>query len=213
MYSPLRSLITPGTRTKSTRARKSKESPLRLNLGCGSNRIEGFVGVDYAPSSTVDVLHDLTRAPWPWADNSVDEIVSSHLVEHIPMTDVSYPGYDRPIDALCAFMNEVWRILKPNAGIRLQYPHHASDRAWWDPTHRRCLPPMTWHYFTAAWREANQLTQYPILTDFEILSISYEGVDQATAMRTEQVRDERISTLRNQVQDTSVILRKPEAAA
>lgn len=201
------------TTERKPRAKKPKETPLRLNLGCGSNRIEGFIGVDYAPSETVDVLHDLTKTPWPWADDSVDEIVSAHLVEHIPMIDVPYAGFERPIDALCAFMNEVWRILKPGSGIRLQYPHHQSDRAWWDPTHRRCLPPTTWHYFTRVWREANQLTQYPIIGDFEILSMSYEGVKQEWAMRTEEVRNAAIDERCNIVADTAVILRKPEAAA
>lgn len=186
---------------------------MRLNLGCGSNRIEGFVGVDYAPSPTVDVLHDLTVFPWPWASDSVDEIVSNHLVEHIPMVDVRYPGFDRPIDALCAFMNEVYRILKPGSGIRLQYPHHQSDRAWWDPTHRRCLPPTTWHYFTKPWLEANQLTQYPITTDFEIVAMQYHGIKAKWEQRTEEVRNDAIDERCNVVADTSVILKKPEAPA
>jgi predicted SAM-dependent methyltransferase len=194
------------------RTRKPKESALRLNLGCGSNRIEGFVGVDYAPSPTVDVMHDLTVCPWPWADNSVDEIHSAHLVEHIPMIDVTYPGFERKIDALCAFMNEVWRILKPGAGITIQYPHHNSDRAWWDPTHRRALPPMTWHYFTKPWRVANQLEQYPIVTDFELLNMQYLGVSPKWAQRSEEVRDDAIKERNNVVDDTSVLLKKPDDA-
>lgn len=191
---------------------RTKQSPqlVRLNLGCGSNRVEGFIGVDYAPDPAVDVLHDLTVCPWPFADNSVDEIISSHLVEHIPMIEVAYPGYERPIDALCAFMNEVWRILKPGSGIRIQYPHHASDRAFWDPTHRRFIPPMTWHYFTREWRTVNQLEQYPIVTDFELLGMSYEGVEAKWAQRTEEVRDDAIKERRNIVADTSVLLKKPD---
>jgi hypothetical protein len=190
--------------------KKKKQSELRLNLGCGMNRIEGFIGVDFMPSDTVDVRHDLTECPWPWDDNSVDEIVSNHLVEHIPMVEVPYPGFDRPIDALCAFMNECYRILKPGCGIRLQYPHHASDRAFWDPTHRRFIPPMTWSYFNRGWLEANQLLQMPITTDFEVLTVSAEGLSALCSSRNEDTKLEWIETKRNMVADTAVILKKPE---
>lgn len=191
---------------------KRKATTLRLNLGCGNTRIDDFVGVDFMPSDAVDVSHDLTQFPWPWDDNSVDEIIAFHLIEHIPMVEVDYPGFERPIDAMCAFMNEVYRVLKPGSGIKLQYPHHASDRAFWDPTHRRFIPPMTWNYFTKAWLEGNNLTQMPITCNFEILSIGLEAISDRWAQRTEEVKMQAIEEYRNVVADTSVILKKPEDA-
>jgi len=60
---------------------------LRLDFGCGQHPKEGFDGVDlYAPDATHKV--DLWKFPLPWEDASVDEIHSSHFVEHLPAREV-----------------------------------------------------------------------------------------------------------------------------
>ena len=53
---------------------------LNLNLGSGSSRYQNYVSVDlYAPEA--DLGLDLTR-DLPWGDGEVDNIYSSHCVEH-----------------------------------------------------------------------------------------------------------------------------------
>jgi hypothetical protein len=47
---------------------------LRLNLGCGMNRLDGYVNVDR--QGEPDLRHDLDVIPWPWPDDSVSEIRS-----------------------------------------------------------------------------------------------------------------------------------------
>src|ERR1051326_1395589 len=54
---------------------------LKLDLGCGPNKKPGFLGVDRRAFDGVDVVTDLT-GPWPWADQSVEEIHMSHVLEH-----------------------------------------------------------------------------------------------------------------------------------
>jgi predicted SAM-dependent methyltransferase len=61
---------------------KLKSRPLRLNLGCGHIPVEGFVNVDGRPLPGVDVVADVGRLPVEPGD--VDEIRSSHLLEHFP---------------------------------------------------------------------------------------------------------------------------------
>ena len=64
--------------------------PLKLDLGCGPNPREGFIGVDarqfgcdgVETDGKVDVIHDL-RTDWPWKDGSVEEVHSSHFLEHL----------------------------------------------------------------------------------------------------------------------------------
>ena len=57
---------------------------MKLNLGCGDKILPGYVNVDVAESRAgkrPDVLCDLHRLT-PFEDNSADEILSVHVVEH-----------------------------------------------------------------------------------------------------------------------------------
>jgi SAM-dependent methyltransferase len=119
---------------------------VKLDLGCGTNKYAaepGWTGVDVRPFAGVDIVFDLTR-PWPWKDASVDEIRSSHFIEHL--------GPEERIH----FVNEAYRILKPGAKATLIAPHWSSCRAYGDLTHR--WPPISefWgFYLSAAWRATN----------------------------------------------------------
>jgi len=55
-------------------------APLKLNLGCGSNRRPGWVNIDlYHPDA--DLQLDLRRR-WPFPDDSAAYIYSEHAFEH-----------------------------------------------------------------------------------------------------------------------------------
>lgn len=86
---------------------------------------------------TTDVVHDLSIYPWPFEDNSYDEITAVHLVEHL-------------VD-LVGFMNECWRILKPGGALYVVTPEAGKnyDLTHADPTHVRCLRAHSFiNYFT-----------------------------------------------------------------
>lgn len=118
---------------------------MKLDLGCGPNKKEGFTGVDSLPfDGKVDVVLDLGKDAWPWADESVEEFHSSHFLEHLDAKERIH------------FWNELYRVLKPGAGGQLITPHWAAARAYGDPTHQ--WPPITeWHflYLNKDWRKAN----------------------------------------------------------
>lgn len=84
---------------------------MRLDLGCGLRRREGgdWITVDNNPLVNPDILHDLSKLPYPFNDNSIDEINMGHVLEHLsdPFT----------------VMKELHRILKPGACLRIQVPH------------------------------------------------------------------------------------------
>lgn len=133
----------PRLRAVAPAANGHAETPLRLDLGAGKNKREGFKAVDIRRFEGVDVVADL-RKPWPWKDHSVDEIHASHFLEHLD-------GMER-----VHFVNELYRVLKKDGKATLICPHWASCRAYGDVTHK--WPPvseMWFYYLSKEWRDAN----------------------------------------------------------
>ncbi len=93
-----------------------------LDVGCGTNKQVGAIGLDNNPRTAADVIHDLGEVPYPFADDEFDEIISRHAVEHIP--DVM------------AFVTELYRITKNGGRIKLVTPHYTNPDWATDPTHR-----------------------------------------------------------------------------
>jgi len=117
--------------------------PLRLDLGCGKHKKEGFLGVDRKPFEGVDVITDLMQR-WPWEDNSVDEINMQHVLEH-------FTGEER-----VHIMNEMYRVLVKGGKATVSTPHWCSSRAYGDFTHQ--WPPvgeMFYFYLSKKWRMDN----------------------------------------------------------
>jgi SAM-dependent methyltransferase len=118
------------------------EQPLRIDIGCGRTKMDGWDGIDAIDFGQKHV-HDV-RSGLPFADASVAEARSSHFVEHLT-------GEQR-----IAFFNELHRVLKPGAQALIVTPNWSHACAYGDPTHQ--WPPMSeWYalYLNKAWREAN----------------------------------------------------------
>ena len=107
--------------------------PVILDLGCGNLRHPGSIGVDILPHAEgVDVVADITRG-LPFADNSVDGVYMVHVLEHI--------------SDLVGFMEELWRVCRPNGWVSIRGPHASSSfTTWSDPTHVRGLTLETFRY-------------------------------------------------------------------
>ena len=117
---------------------------VRLDLGCGANPKEGFVGVDVRHYGRTDIVVADLRMTWKWEDSSVDEIYCSHFVEHLTAPERIH------------FANELHRVLKPGASAEIITPHWASSRAYGDLTHQ--WPPVSPHWFLylqRSWRETH----------------------------------------------------------
>jgi SAM-dependent methyltransferase len=97
-----------------------------LDIGCGSAKTPGAVGLDISADTDADVVHDLDVVPYPIADASFDQILLQDVIEHVR----------EPI----AVFEELHRIARPGARIQLRTPHFSSALAYGDPTHR--------HYFS-----------------------------------------------------------------
>ena len=109
----------------------------KLNVGCGRNIIEGWINLDSYPLPGVDVVADLEKCssqPLPFADESIDEFLLSHVIEHI--------------SNVLPLMQELWRIAKPGARLVSRTPYGSSDDAFEDPTHVRPYFLHSYRYFS-----------------------------------------------------------------
>lgn len=104
---------------------------MRLNLGCGSHQIDGYVNVDKEAACNPDQVVDLEQFPWPFDDGVAEEIVMSHTLEHL--------GEDR--DTYLGIIKELYRICAPNAKVQIAVPHPRHDDFLTDPTHVRAILP------------------------------------------------------------------------
>lgn len=105
---------------------------MKLNLGCGNKRIDGFIGVDKFPCDAVDVIADLNDK-LPFDDDSVEEIYMDNVIEHI---------FDIP-----ALFLEIRRICKASGLVTIYTPHFASCASWRDPTHVHHLSYFSMNHF------------------------------------------------------------------
>jgi tetratricopeptide (TPR) repeat protein len=131
--------------------RSDEPTSVRVDIACGKNKKDGFTGVDIWDGA--DIVCNLEKFPWPFADGSVDEIFCSHYIEHTP--------------DLISFANELYRIMKVGATAEIIAPYYSSMRAWQDPTHLRAISEATFLYFNREWRTMNNLDHYPISVDFD----------------------------------------------
>lgn len=88
---------------------------MKLELGGGSHfaRGDGWVNMDQCKEA--DIVQDLNVTPWPIADDTVDEIYSSHCIEHV-------------IDPH-SFLRECARIGKIGCVVEIRCPYTYSDMA------------------------------------------------------------------------------------
>jgi len=100
---------------------------LRLNLGCGTRKMAGFLNVDKEASVQPDLLVDLEAVPWPFASDAVAEVQMLHVLEHLGQEPQKF------FDIMC----EIHRVCRDNAAVRIVVPHHRSESYASDPTHVR----------------------------------------------------------------------------
>lgn len=91
---------------------------MKLNLGCGEKKLEGFLNCDIDKNVKPDKRLDLTKFPYPFKDNSAEEILMEHTLEHMA----------EPFKVL----KELHRIAKPEATIRIMVPHGSAGWHHWD---------------------------------------------------------------------------------
>ena len=112
---------------------RAYDGKVRLDLGCGKSITAGYDGVDKHPTEGVKYQVDFEKEALPFEDNSVDEIICRHLIEHV--------------EDLFGLMAEIHRVLKPKGKLNIVVPHYKSRHAFQDPTHIRFFTEKTFRYW------------------------------------------------------------------
>jgi len=107
-----------------------------LDVGCGIKKAPGAIGIDRNPASAADVLCDLDRFPYPFADSSFDGLQAVHVIEHLADVIRAMEEFHRLVRAGAV---SVWspRItptsapsaIPPTAGTSIASPSAISESA------------------------------------------------------------------------------------
>lgn len=118
---------------------------MKLNYGAGETKLKDFINIDLEPLTKPDLVLDLRLNPFPYENDTVDLIHCIHNIEHIEQK--FWP----------TIFSEFYRVLKPEAELRLAYPefekcahnfleNHLGLRDFWRHTlYGRQLYPGDYH--------------------------------------------------------------------
>lgn len=105
-----------GDLVKSQAVRPRRKTGIRLNVGCGDKLLPYYINIDAAPTRggyQPDMICD-ARNLEPFEDNSVDEVLSVHLIEHLSRRDAAKA------------VAEWTRVLKPGGRLIIECPNILS---------------------------------------------------------------------------------------
>ena len=159
---------------------KENNLGIKLDIGCGGNKQEGFVGLDIRPLKGVDIVQDLEKFPWALPDKCASLAVASHVIEHINPQGGTF----------IKFMDEVWRVLKPGARFAMVFPYAGSQGYWQDPTHCNQINETTFAYFDPLHKSQLWTIYKPKPWYYRFVSFDPNGNIEILMMRHSENEDE-----------------------
>ena len=106
----------------------------KLHLGCGKKILKGWVNLDIVKGKGVDVVHNLEKFPYPFKENTFNEILADNVIEHLA--------------DIIKVMEELHRIGKNGCIVKIIVPYYNHHFAYQDPTHKHFFTLDSFDYFT-----------------------------------------------------------------
>lgn len=123
---------------------------MRLNVGCGTLHLKGYVNIDIRKECQPDQVADIRKLPYE--DNSVDEIIALHVLETFPLWEAQN------------VLKEWHRVLRPGGAVDIELPSlnkvlfflqqkemvlsHTLETLYGDPSSGDLLSVNKWCYST-----------------------------------------------------------------
>lgn len=141
---------------------------MKLNIGGGYKKYEGFHNIDNDPLTEPDFLLDMETDIFPIEDSTVTEVKAYHILEHLGT------GFFH-------VMKELYRVCKDGAIIDIQVPHHRSEVFYGDPTHVRFITTEMLRQFSKKrnyWhmKQWNSSSGFGIKCDVDFELVDYEFI-------------------------------------
>jgi len=143
---------------------------MKLNIGSGFRKMDGYINVDSFKECEPDVLMNLEETPWEFEDNSISEIAAIHVLEHL--------GESR--ETFFNIIKEIYRVLKHDGIFRISVPHYMHRSYYSDPTHVRAFTTTTFQMLSKSnnrdWMKRNvnaTMLAMMIDVDFDMIEVSY----------------------------------------
>jgi SAM-dependent methyltransferase len=118
-----------------------------LDIGCGNNKHKGkeyigelqyerVIGLDIADLPSVDVVHNMEEFPYPFSNETFDNVVMHHSLEHVSKEN----------NKNIKIIEEIHRLLKPDGILIVDVP--IGHWFTYDPTHKNYVGFWYWKYFS-----------------------------------------------------------------
>lgn len=132
---------------------------MKIYFSYGSEIREGYEST--LPSITSHLSND-----------SIEEIQGQDVLEKVP--------------SLIRFIEECYRILKPEGKAIFSSPIYSSTKAWSSPLAIRGISEYTLNFSSKDWREQNKYTEAMILANFEVNG--QVAIEQSYMQRSDEAR-------------------------
>ncbi len=124
---------------------------MKLHFGCGRNKLKGYLNCDLSSKVKPDRVLDITKE-LPFEDNSVEEIVINHTLEHL--------------ENIFEVLSEFYRICEDKAIIKIRVPYFSHESAFSTMTHVRFFT-----YTSFDFLDKNHLCHYDSINgDFKVIN-------------------------------------------
>jgi predicted SAM-dependent methyltransferase len=137
---------------------------MKINIGSGDVKIDGFLNCDYDPNTYPDFLFDLEKDKFPFKDNTIEGVVAHHVFEHLG------EGYFH-----C--LQELYRVCKHGSLIDVRVPHYRHNDFFSDPTHRRPITVDGLRLFSKKYNKLSKLQGVYASRLGEFYNIDFEVID------------------------------------
>lgn len=108
---------------------------MKLDIGCGMRKADGWVGIDIRQYKGVDHVLNIGKDPYPFEDDTFDEIKAIHVLEHL------YP------EELFHCVEECWRVCKPSGFFYIEVPKAMTPAYFAHPDHKIQFTRDTFAFF------------------------------------------------------------------